>query len=154
MNGRDRAIVLAHIKENNAGVIDRSFKKEQALEALLDFNLWSNAFMIGSAGIPNVVFSSFGTLVISGFGYTPFNSLLLLMPMGFTAAFSVFVSGYIGQRFKDVRYYVLIFDSSIALIGSMMAWLGPRDRPSVLFVYEPLAQFSRSHFLGTLVSCS
>jgi ACS family allantoate permease-like MFS transporter len=67
LNERDRAILLARIKENNAGTVDHTWKKAQAVEALLSFNLWSNAFISGSAGIPNAVFSSFGTLVISGF---------------------------------------------------------------------------------------
>lgn len=137
LNEHDRAVTLARIQENNAGIVNHTFQKGQALEALQDFNLWSNAFLCCSVGIPNAVFSSFGTLIISGFGYSAFNSLLLLIPLGFTAAISVFISGYIGQRFKDVRYYVLICDGTLALIGSLMAWLGPRDRPSVLFVHEP-----------------
>lgn len=134
LNERDRAIAIARIQGNNAGVVNRTFKKSQVLEALRDYNLWSNAFISGSAGIPNAVFSSFGTLVISGFGYSNFNALLLLMPLGFTAALSVFVSGYICQRFEDMRYLVLIFNCTIAFIGSLIAWLGPRNQPSTLSV--------------------
>jgi len=145
------AITLSRIKNDNSGVVNRTFKKGRVFEALRDFNMWSNAFIIGSAGIPNVVFSSFGTLVISGFGYTAFDSLLLLMPIGFCATFSVFFSGYVGQRSKDMWYYVLTLDCTIALIGSLMAWLGPRGQPSVLSVYDPLVQISRLHHLVTLV---
>jgi hypothetical protein len=129
---RERSIILARIKENNTGMVNTTFKKKQALQALISFNMWSNAFVNGSAGIPNAVFSSFGELVISGFGYSVFNSLLLLMPLGFTATFAVYITGYICQRFKNMRYILLMTCSAISLAGSVMAWLAPRDRPSVL----------------------
>jgi len=132
MTEEERGIVLARIKENNAGMVNRVFKKRQAFEAFLSLNMWSNAFISSSAGIPNAVFSSFGTLVISGFGYSKFNSLLLLMPLGFGAAFSVYISGYIAQRYKNMRYILLIICSTVSLVGSLLAWLGPRSRPSVL----------------------
>lgn len=124
--------MLARIKENNAGVVDTKFKKAQAFEALKDFNMWSNSFIVGTTGIPNAVFSSFGTLVISGFGFTALDALLLLMPVGFGAVFSVYVSGYIGQRFRNMRYYLIIANSTVALAGSLMAWLVPREKSSVL----------------------
>lgn len=132
MTERERGIVLARIKENNTGMVNTTFKKKQALQALMSFNMWSNAFVNGSAGIPNAVFSSFSELVISGFGYGTFNSLLLLMPLGFTAAFSVYVTGYICQRFKNTRYILLTICSAISMAGSLMAWLASRDHPSVL----------------------
>lgn len=61
------------------------------------------------------------------------------MPLGFSAALSVFVSGYICQHFRDIRYFILIFDCTIAFIGSLIAWLGPRDQPGVLFVLDTRA---------------
>lgn len=132
LNPRDRAIVMARIKENNAGLVDRRFKSAQVWEALKDFNLWSNAFFVGATGIPNGAISTFSTLVISGFGFDSFTSLLLIIPLGGVTFVSVLSSSVFLRKFDGWRFYMMILCTIPALAGSLMCWLGPKDNKSLL----------------------
>ncbi|KAH8819381.1 major facilitator superfamily domain-containing protein [Xylogone sp. PMI_703] len=133
LSDRERAIVLARLKENNAGFIERRFKKEQVREAVTDFNFWSNSFVVLITGIPSSIFASFSGLVIKDLGFTNFNALLLQIPLGFVALVSVFGSGYITRRWKDMRYIMMFICALPALAGGLICWLGPRSNPNALY---------------------
>ena len=120
LNERDRTIVIARLKQNNAGIVNRQLKRYQIWEALKDFNMWSNTFMVGAVGIPNAVFSSFSTPVIEGLGFSNLNALLLLMPMGFSAVVSVWGTGWFTRHFDGWRYYMIILTCLVAFAGALM----------------------------------
>jgi MFS family permease len=120
------------MKDSDAGDVERRLKTQQIWEALKDFNCWSNVFIAGATSIPNAVFSSFSTPVIHGFGYSDFDSLLLLMPLGAAAMVGVYGSGWITRRFDGWRYRMLLLCCMPALTGSLMCWLLPRSHPAAL----------------------
>lgn len=132
LNDRDRLIVLARLKENNAGVVERRFRKEQVWEALKDFNTWSNAFFVGSTGIPNTAFATFSALIISDLGFTKFTALLLTMPIGAVAFVTILSSSWLTRRFDGLRFYAMIVLTIPPLVGSFICWLGPRNSPYLL----------------------
>lgn len=132
LNGRDRLIVLARLKENNAGVVERRFKKEQVWEALKDFNTWSNAFFVGATGIPNTAFATFASIIIADLGYTKFTALLLTMPIGAVAFVTILSSSWATRRYDGYRYYAMIILTIPPLIGGFICWLGPRSKPHLL----------------------
>lgn len=47
----ERAIAIARVQENQTGVESKTFKKEQAIEALLDPKVWITALSTGSGNI-------------------------------------------------------------------------------------------------------
>ncbi|RFU27781.1 hypothetical protein B7463_g8564, partial [Scytalidium lignicola] len=141
LNDKERAIILARLKENNAGFIERRFKKEQLWEALKDFNLWANTFIVLITGIPSSIFASFSSLVIKGLGFTNFNSLLLQMPLGFVALVSVYGSGYITRKWENMRFIMMFVCALPALAGGLICWKGPRDNPNLLYVGVVLLPF-------------
>lgn len=120
------------MKEGDAGDVERRLKPRQIWEAFKDFNCWSNVFIAGATSIPNAVLSSFSTPVIHGFGYSDFDSLLLLMPLGAVVMFGVYGSGWITRRFDGWRYRMLLLCCMPALTGSLMCWLLPRSDPAAL----------------------
>jgi hypothetical protein len=101
-------------------------------EGVLDFNLWSNAFIVLITGIPSSIFASFSTLVINGLGFSTFNSLLLSMPLGFVALIAVYGSGYVTRRWAGLRFIAMFLCAIPALAGALICWLGPRDNPNLL----------------------
>ena len=132
LSDRDRLIVLARLKENNAGVVERRFKKEQVWEALKDFNTWSNAFFVGASGIPNTAFAGFATIIIADLGYTKFNALLLTIPIGAVAFVTILSSSWATRRFDGYRYYSMILLTIPPVIGAFICWLAPRTNPNLL----------------------
>lgn len=124
--------MLARLKQNNAGIVDRHFKRAQVWEGMKDFNAWSNAFFAGCTGIPNTIFTSFSTIIIASLGFDSFTALLLIMPLGAITCISVFGSAWITRHYPGWRYYMMIVLTIPALVGSFITWLGPRGSPGVL----------------------
>jgi MFS family permease len=78
LKGDEKRIALELIRNNSTGTHNKTFKKEQFIEALLDVKTWA-WFLIGFfITIPNSV-GSFGNLVISGFGFSSLETTLVIL---------------------------------------------------------------------------
>lgn len=71
----EKRIAVEMIRDNNTGIHNKTFKKEQFIEALTDFKTWIWFITCFFVNIPNSV-ASFGNLVISGFGYSSLETTL------------------------------------------------------------------------------
>lgn len=93
LNNKEKRIAVEMIRSNNTGIYNKTFKKEQLVEAILDIKTWL-LFILGFLiNIPNSVASvcehqtfaftlltleiQFGNLVISGFGYSSLETTLV-----------------------------------------------------------------------------
>jgi MFS family permease len=76
LKGDEKRIALEMIRDNNTGIHNKSFKKEQFIEALTDMKTWIMFLLNFLINIPNSV-ASFGTIVISGFGYSSLETTLV-----------------------------------------------------------------------------
>jgi hypothetical protein len=64
----ERLISVARLRHNQTGIANRTYKKDQFVECMLDPKTWT-FFFIGFLGaIPNGGISNFSTLVIKGLG--------------------------------------------------------------------------------------
>ena len=91
LDHEERLAAVARVRHNQTGMINRSFKWEQALEALLDFKTWffflytfigivpfctsysrktRNINILLIANIPNGGLNAFSTTIIKGFGFS------------------------------------------------------------------------------------
>jgi MFS family permease len=76
LKGDDKRIALEMIRDNNTGIHNKTFKKAQFIEALIDPKTWIMFLLNFLINIPNSV-GSFGTLIISGFGYSSLETTLV-----------------------------------------------------------------------------
>jgi len=71
----ERAKAVLRIKENQTGVENKTFKKEQMMEALRDPKTWLFALWAFLADILNSL-SNQRTIIVTSFGWTPLQTTL------------------------------------------------------------------------------
>ncbi len=63
---------------------------------------------------------SFIPIIINGFGFSQFNSLLLIMPCGFWSGSLTLVLTYLCYKYKNNRCYLFIFAQTIAVVACIL----------------------------------
>lgn len=100
------------------------FQKSQVLEALKDPFCWS-AVLIGFLGTFASPVLKFASLVISGFGWSPFNTMLVGLPSGFLQILFIWIT-VIGIRVTKIpRCFWGVAVTALPLIGNIGIYLIP-----------------------------
>ncbi|PYH47371.1 MFS allantoate transporter [Aspergillus saccharolyticus JOP 1030-1] len=95
---RERRLAVERLRDNQTGVENKTLKPAQVLEALLDWKAWVFLLLGLSGNIPNGGISNFGTLIISGFGFSTLVTTLMQIPYGVFIASMILLSVYINDR--------------------------------------------------------
>ncbi|KAE8443146.1 hypothetical protein EG329_002315 [Mollisiaceae sp. DMI_Dod_QoI] len=119
----ERVIALHRTLENKTGVMDEdTFKISQMWEALRDPQAWFLALYQFSVNIPNGGVTSFNSIIVNGFGFSPLTTLLVQMPGGgfqlSGLAFIAITTTYV----KNSRLPCMIFLVVLSLIGMIMVY--------------------------------
>ncbi|KAK4703602.1 MFS transporter, ACS family, allantoate permease, partial [Phenoliferia sp. Uapishka_3] len=154
LSPREKAIAIDSVNvHNNAGVGNYVFRWYQVREAFCDPRTYLYFFFSLIMNIPNVsIFilpnksaltdheenqqggvTSFGNLVIKGFGFDSRHSLLLGMPGGFVDLLFKLVLMNLSDRFQDrtVRSFAMVA-ISFPFMGGLIMLLGPQTNRGVL----------------------
>ncbi|CAG8178819.1 unnamed protein product [Penicillium nalgiovense] len=78
----ERLIAIERLKANQTGFKNSTIDKSQIMEAFTDVKTWLLAVLILAGNIPNGGFTAFNGLVLQGFGFSTFHTLLLGIPGG------------------------------------------------------------------------
>ncbi|KAK2598689.1 hypothetical protein N8I77_012081 [Diaporthe amygdali] len=134
LTARERYIAVARIRSNNAGVRNTHLKPEQVKETLLDLKFWLCFFFTVFALIPNGPTSSFIPIIIKGFGYGTFPSLLLNMPTGAVAFLQILGVSYLAVKRPMWRCWISIACQFVGMLSALLLWLLPMsDRGGLLY---------------------
>jgi hypothetical protein len=131
-NERERYITIARLRANNAGVRNTHFKRGQLWELLLDIRFWTLFAIAFLNQIPNGPGSTFLPIIINGFGFSQFNSLLLYMPYGFIAGMGCFGLPWMATKFPNKRCFIIIGGYLTTIIACALLWKLPRDSQGAL----------------------
>jgi MFS family permease len=124
---RQRYIAVARLSDNNTGVRNTHFKKEQIWELLLDVKFWLVFVMAFMMMITNGLISTFKPIIINGFGFSGLNSLLLMMPSGAVAGTIQLTAPFLAMKFVNIRGWLIIGCQLITILGILLLWLLPRS---------------------------
>lgn len=114
------------------------FQKSQVMEALVDPFCWA-AVLIGFLGTFASPVLKFASLVISGFGWSPFNTMLVGLPSGFLQILFIWVA-VIGIRVTKIpRCYWGIALTALPLVGNIGIYLVPSTNKWGVVVFTWLA---------------
>jgi len=120
----EKVAAVEMVRDNNTGIHNNTFKMDQFKEALLDpksyFFFWFAFF----GNLANSI-ATFGSLIISGFGFSSLETTLLGMPVGGFELVVMIVCTYIVSRFKNIRSISIVACNIIALTGSIMVYCLP-----------------------------
>jgi len=102
---QERAVAVMRLKENQTGVENKHFKKEQMIEALLDPKTWMFALFSALDNVPNSLTNQ-QALIVASFGFTNLQTTLLNTVSGFVEIITIWTGVNIAARYPNSRAYV------------------------------------------------
>ncbi|TVY49056.1 putative transporter [Lachnellula occidentalis] len=127
LNAEERYQAVARLAANKTGIVNRTFKKDQAIEAFLDPKTWILFFFNIAINIPNGGLTTFGAIIIAGLGFSGVNASLLSMPTGVMSTLSAFIFSLIAAKWHNRRCLVTIIACCIPIIGTAVVYALPRS---------------------------
>ncbi|WWD17737.1 hypothetical protein CI109_102178 [Kwoniella shandongensis] len=137
LNDNQKRIALERVRHNNTGTQNTEFKWSQVIEALTDPKSWLWTFMIFCISLVSGGISSFGPLILQGFGLSSFQTILYNMIPGAIAIVSNMLSAYAVMHFKR-KSIVLFVVSLFPLAGASALYALPHtteNKHTLLAVY-------------------
>jgi len=129
----ERAKAVQRIKENQTGVENKHFKKEQMIEALTDHKTWLFALFSALDNIPNSLTNQ-RQIIVSSFGFKPLQTTLLGCVDGLVEICTIWSGVTIAARVKDGRAYVGAIYFLPTLLGVILINTLPwSDKVGLLF---------------------
>ena len=86
----ERVKAVIRIKENQTGVENKTFKRDQMIEALKDPKTWLFALFTILADVPNSLLNQ-RTIIVTSFGWTPLQTTLFGCVDGAIEIIAIFV---------------------------------------------------------------
>ncbi|KAJ5950077.1 hypothetical protein N7454_001661 [Penicillium verhagenii] len=108
LNDRERLIAVERLKSNKTGVKNSHHKHEQVMEAILDPKIWLLALAIFFHNMTNSLQTTFLGIIIKGFGYTTYQSVLLSVPIGAILTVTMLIVVVILDRWEGKRIFAII----------------------------------------------
>ncbi|KAH8885747.1 MFS general substrate transporter [Thozetella sp. PMI_491] len=113
----ERRIAVHRVAQNMTGIKGYEWKSYQVWHALKDPKVWLLMVYELFKSIPNGGITNFGTLVIKGFGFDSFRTLLIGLPTSVVGAGSMLIWGYFSTKYDNLRTWGMIIPMIIAIAG-------------------------------------
>ncbi|KAI4246301.1 MAG: hypothetical protein L6R40_001969 [Gallowayella cf. fulva] len=144
----ERVIAVERLRKGQTGVRCQMLKGGQLREAVLDVKVWLVAFMMAAAYTVNGAVSGFGPLIVSTFGYTTLDSILLQFPLGGIVLIFILLTGYLSSRIPNIRLLLLLLCCLPVIAGCAMIWKSTWYHRAP----TPVAGYTIIGFFGPVVS--
>ncbi|KAH7907862.1 MFS general substrate transporter [Hygrophoropsis aurantiaca] len=129
----ERAKAVLRIKENQTGVENKRFKREQMIEALTDPKTWIFALFAALDQIPNSLTNQ-QQLIMASFGFNNLQATLLACMNGVVEILTIYTGVHFASRWPNMRAYVGAVYFLPTLLGILLVNLLPwSDRIGLLF---------------------
>lgn len=122
LTAEERFIAVERLRYGQTGVRCAKFKVSQVKEAVTDIKVWLIALMMASTYTMNGAVSGFGPLIVSTFGWSTLQSILLQFPLGALCFIVIMTTGYIGSRYPNTRIIMLVLCNLPVIAGCAMIW--------------------------------
>ncbi|KAG6033304.1 hypothetical protein E4U41_006938 [Claviceps citrina] len=146
----DRKKAVVRVRENMTGIKDNHVKWEQVREALLDVKTWLIVVAKVASNIPNGAVTTFSSIVVKGFGFSTFDTLLLGSVSYILQLVLVLISTGGSSYFRNTRTYFMAFNLAIAIAGAAMVRYVPEDQKWTRFAGTVLSQAFAANFPLTM----
>ncbi|KAJ6626487.1 MFS general substrate transporter [Mycena sp. CBHHK59/15] len=128
----ERAVAVLRIKENQTGVENKHFKKEQMIEALTDPKTWLFALFAALDNVPNSLTNQ-RQIIVSSFGFSTLQTTLLGCVDGVVEIATIWTGVRIAARY-DSRAYVAFAYFIPNVLGAILVNALPwSDKVGLLF---------------------
>jgi len=131
----ERVKVIIRIRGNQAGVENKTFKKEQVIEALRDPKTWLFAFFAACSNIWNSLVNQ-RQIILRLFGFPLFQTTLLGCMDGVVEIIAIYLGVTIAARWKDGKAWTAMLNYVPSIIGTILvATLPGTNKVGLLFSY-------------------
>ncbi|KAH9981780.1 major facilitator superfamily domain-containing protein [Russula vinacea] len=145
----ERAKAVRRIKDNQTGVENKHFKKEQMIEAMVDPKTWLFALYAAFNNIPNSITNQLQIIIVS-FGFNQLQTTLLGCVFGVIEIVAIFTGVTIASRIPNSIAWVGIAYFVPSLLGLFLVNFLPwHDKVGLLFSIW-IATFGVTGFVLTL----
>ncbi|KAI0179740.1 MFS general substrate transporter [Hypoxylon sp. FL1284] len=117
LTDEEQVIAVQRVAENMMGIKGYQWKNYQMWHTLKDVKTWLILAFVLLTQLPNGGLTSFGSLVISGFGFDPFKTLLIGLPSSVVSAGSMVVWGFFSIKYGNLRTWGMIIPLLPAIAG-------------------------------------
>ena len=104
----EKIAALLRVKDNQSGTQNATIKVSQVLESFKDLRVWLVALSVMLTSIPNGGLSNFSSILLTTFGYSSQQALILNLPNGAIGAVTVIGCGWLSDRWNDRTLVMLI----------------------------------------------
>jgi MFS family permease len=119
----EKAIAVQRTLENKTGVMDTGkFKWKQVRMALKDPQTWFLVLYTLCVNFCNGGLTSFSAIIITGFGFSTFNALLVQMPIGGAQLVFLVLTSGIATFVRSTRILMMILNTAVSMTGMIMIW--------------------------------
>jgi hypothetical protein len=114
---KEKVIAVQRVAGNMMGVKGNDWKMYQVWHAVKDIKTWLLLAFVLFIQLPNGGLTNFGALLISGFGFDNFHTLLIGLPQSVVTAGSMVVWGYFSMKHGNLRTWGMIIPLLPAIAG-------------------------------------
>ena len=147
LTAEERVVAVERLRRGQTGVRCQKLKWDQIKEGVLDVKIWIIAFMMAGAYTVNGAVSGFGPLIVSTFGYTVLESILIQFPIGGLGLVTILLTGWMSSKIPNIRLILLVVCCLPVIAGCAMIWKSAWTPRAI----TPVAGFTIIGFFGPVV---
>lgn len=145
----EKSVAVHRVLDNQTGIINDEYKIHQVVEALKDPKTWLLLLYIFCVNLANGGLTTFGSLVIEGFGYKGLNVFLIQMPAGAAQLGFVILGCGISSYIKNARTLTMFTLTLTSVVGMVVMYAtNPAHRSARLAGYCLCMGFAANMPLG------
>ncbi|KAJ7647137.1 MFS general substrate transporter [Roridomyces roridus] len=104
----EKIVALERLRANNQGTESKVWKWDQVLEVMLDVKTYLWFSLLFLCAVPSGGISAFGPLIIQGFGFNQFDTILFNIPFGALQVVITLLAAFVSTRIK-LKWPVVFF---------------------------------------------
>ncbi|OAA66023.1 Major facilitator superfamily domain, general substrate transporter [Cordyceps fumosorosea ARSEF 2679] len=122
LNKQQRLLAVERIRTEQTGIEDKTFRWYQAMELVTDPKSYLILAMNFCLHYVNGAISGFGTIIITAFGFSQFNAVLLTGAVGAMVFVTLILAGIAGSYIKNSRLIIFTLCEIPVIIGASLMW--------------------------------
>ncbi|KAF2709705.1 MFS general substrate transporter [Pleomassaria siparia CBS 279.74] len=116
----DKVLMIERVRANQTGIQNKSFRKEQIYEALLDPQTWCYCLIAICTTLPTSGLGSFSQIIIKSFDFTILQTQLLAMVLGVVIVITLVSSTWIVQKTSQKNTIIMAIYVIPSFVGTIV----------------------------------
>ena len=125
----EKRAAIMRVKDGQSGTFNKEIKTSQIWDAVLDVRVWLICLSVCLTSIPNGALTNFGAIIITSFGYSSRQALLLGIPSGVVGIIFVLIPGYLSDKLRDRSLIMMVMIIPTIIGAALLIAYAPNGKP-------------------------